>query len=221
MNNRYPIRDAFILVVAMVPIAYLAYNYNALPQVVPTHFDLEGKANGFSDKREMWFIVSFLSALSAGIYFLIKNLPKIDPKKTARLSVHAFNKISIAIVILLSALNILIIYSGINGSVMLNKLLFPFLGLFFVYMGNMMHSIKPNYFVGIRVPWTLENEDNWRATHQFGGKLWFIGGIIITLSTLLFPLKSGSIIFMCGIGCLGIIPVIYSYIYFKKHKQLP
>ncbi len=220
MVTRYFLRDAFILLIAIMPIAYLAYNYQDLPQIVPTHFGIDGVANGFSNKKDMWFIVAFLSALSIGIYFLIRNLPKIDPKKTAKLSADTFQKISLAVVVLLSALNILIIYSGMQGSLVPNKLLFPFLGLFFCYIGNLMHSIKPNYFVGIRTPWTLENEVNWRATHQFGSKLWFIGGIIITISTLLFPLKSGSIIFMCGIACLGIMPVIYSYLYFKKHKQI-
>ena len=221
MRNRFFIRDVAILMIALVPVAYLAYNYTSLPQIVPTHFGIDGKANGFSQKKKLWLIVIFLSAISAGVYFLIKNLPKIDPKKTAKLSAAAFKKISIAMVVLLSALNILIVYSSIHGSIVLNKLLFPFLGLFFIYMGNLMHSIKPNYFVGIRVPWTLESEDNWRATHQFGGKLWFVGGIIITICTLLFPVEAGSIIFMCGIALMVIIPVIYSYLYFKNHKQLP
>lgn len=218
MSNRYSFRDAFILLVAIVPIAYLAYNYNRLPPFVPTHFGLDGKANGFSNKKDMWFIVILVSAISAGVYFLIKNLSKIDPKKTAKLSAQAFNKISIGIVILFAALNIMIVYSSTHGSIVLNKLLFPFLGLFFVYMGNLMHSIKPNYFVGIRVPWTLENEDNWRATHQFGGKLWFTGGIIITIGTLLFSIETGSIIFICGIALMAIAPIIYSYLYFKNHK---
>jgi len=221
MSNTYSPRNIIVWVIVLVPVVYLAYSYNALPQIVATHFGLDGKADGFGPKKELWFIVILLSAIATGVYFLIKNLSKIDPKKTAKLSADAFQKISLAVVVLLSALNILIIYSSIQGSMAPNKLLFPFLGLFFCYLGNLMHSIKPNYFVGIRTPWTLENEGNWRATHQFGSKLWFIGGIIITISTLLFPLKSGSIIFMCGIACLGIMPVIYSYLYFKKHKQLP
>ncbi|HXB44896.1 MAG TPA: SdpI family protein [Puia sp.] len=214
-------RNAAIFLIVLVPIGYLAYNYASLPEIVPTHFGIDGKANGFSPKKNLWFVVILLSAISIGVYFLINNISRIDPKKTAKLSAAAFKKISIALVILICASNILIVYSSIHRSLVVNKLLFPFLGLFFIYIGNLMHSIKPNYFVGIRVPWTLENEDNWRATHQFGGKLWFIGGIIITICTLWLPLQPGTIIFICGIALLAIIPVIYSYIYFKNHKGLP
>lgn len=219
MSNRNFLRDILILLIASMPVVYLAYNYDALPQIVPTHFGLDGKADHFGPKKELWLIVILLSAISAGVHFLIKNIHKIDPKKAARLSTSSFQKISVGIVIFLSALNILIVYSSISGSIILTKLIFPFAGLFFIYIGNFMHSIKPNYFVGIRVPWTLENEDNWRATHQFGGKLWFAGGIIITISTLLFPAKTGMVIFMTGVALLAIIPIIYSYLYFKKYKQ--
>ena len=82
-----------------------------------------------------------------------------------------------------------------------------------------MHSIKPNYFVGFRTPWTLENEDNWRKTHQLVGKLWVPGGILITLAALLLPAKAGFIVFICMISVITIIPGIYSYRYFKNHKQ--
>jgi uncharacterized membrane protein len=219
MNNKNFLRDGFILIIAILPIIYLAYTYNSLPEIVPTHFGLDGRADKFGPKKELWFVVILLSGITAGIYFLIKNIHRIDPKRTAKISSTVFQKISVGLVIFLSAVNILIIYSSINGSVIMAKLIFPFVGLLFVYIGNFMHSIKPNYFVGIRVPWTLENEENWRATHQFAGKLWFAGGILITVSTLLSPESAGIIIFICGTLLLGLIPMIYSYLYFKKSKQ--
>jgi uncharacterized membrane protein len=143
MSSRYFLRNTFILLVAFMPVIYLAYNYNNLPKIVPTHFGLDGKADGFGPKKELWFVVILLSAISTGIYFLIKNLNKIDPKKTAKLSSSAFQKISAGLVIFLSALNILLVYSSISGSIVLSKLIFPFSGLFLIYMGNFMHSIKP------------------------------------------------------------------------------
>ncbi|HLK30211.1 MAG TPA: SdpI family protein [Puia sp.] len=219
MNNTHYLRNGFILLIAMLPVIYLAYNYNSLPEIVATHFSLDGKADKFGSKKELWFIVILLSGLATGVYFLIKNIYRIDPKRTAKLSVAIFQRISVGLVVFLSAVNILVVYSTITGSVIMTKLIFPFVGLLFVYIGNFMHGLKPNYFVGIRVPWTLENEDNWRATHQFGGKLWFGGGILITICTLIFPESAGIFIFIGGTLLLGLIPVIYSYLYFKKSKQ--
>jgi len=211
--------ELFVLLIAAIPIVYLLCIYNSLPQTIPTHFGFSGKPDGFGNKSTLWINISILSVVSIGAYLVVTNLPKIDPKKTAKLSAQAFQKIAIAVVLLLSAVSISIIYATVNGTFN-TKLLLPLLGLFFVYMGNVMHSIKPNYFVGIRLPWTLEDPDNWRVTHQLGGKLWFVGGIIITACTLLLPEKIGSIVFICIVAIIVLIPVIYSYLYFKKHKQV-
>ena len=157
-----------------------------------------------------------MPVVSIGIYFLLNNLYRIDPKKTAKLSPETFSKIGMAVVLLFAALGISIIYASAHGSFSM-RLFLPIMGLFFVYMGNMMHSIKPNYFVGIRLPWTLEDPDNWRVTHQLAGKLWFSGGIIITIATLLLPEKIATIFFFCGVAVIVLIPIIYSYRYFKSH----
>ena len=101
----------------------------------------------------------------------------------------------------------------------IEKLLLPTISIFLSLMGNLMINIKPNYFVGIRVPWTLENEDNWRKTHRLGGKLWFAGGLVAAILTIALPYQYAILSFICIIGILVIIPVGYSYLYFKKHQQ--
>src|ERR1700689_716361 len=136
--------EILVLLIAAIPVVYLAYIYNSLPQTIPTHFGLSGKPDNFGNKSSLWVTVLIMSGLSIGLYLLVTNLSKIDPKKTAKLSEQAFQKIAIAVVLLLSAVTISIIYATVNGTFN-TKLLLPLLGLFFVYMGNMMHSIKPNY----------------------------------------------------------------------------
>ncbi len=211
--------DFAALIIWLLPIIYFIKIYSSLPQIVALHFGIDGKPDRFGDKGEMIWPIVLLSALTIGIYFLIKYLPKIDPKKTAGYSADTFKKISFLLVIFLSALELFIINSAITGSFTFHKFMFPLFGLFFAYLGNLMHSIKSNYFVGIRTPWTLEDPETWRATHQLGGKMWFVGGIIITISTLLLPYKIGFIIFLSITLIIALIPVIYSFIYFKKHNK--
>ena len=219
MKKSSPLGILLIFLILIIPVVYTASIYSTLPETIPLHFGIDGKADGFGNKSKIWFIVILLTVVSAGVYLLIANLPKIDPKKTAGQSPELYQKIAVVIIIFLCALNIVMVYSAVSGSITINKLMLPLLGLMFTVLGNYMHSIKPNYFVGFRTPWTLENEDNWRKTHQLVGKLWVPGGILITLATLLLPAKAGFIVFICMISVITIIPGIYSYRYFKNHKQ--
>jgi uncharacterized membrane protein len=219
MINKFSLKELFILCIALIPALYLLYIYPSLPETVPVHFNFSGKPDDYAHKSTLFYTVGLLTVVTLGVYLLIKFLPNIDPKKTARVSASVLQKISVAMVVFFSAINIIIIYSSVSGSFNLSRLFNPLLGLFFTYIGNLMHNIKPNYFVGIRVPWTLEDPNNWRATHQMGGKLWVAGGIVITISTLLLPPKVGEMSFMVMTAILAIVPIAYSYLYFKKHQQ--
>jgi uncharacterized membrane protein len=207
------------IIIWLVPIFYFLHIYSNLPQTVALHFDINGNPNRYGNKDELIGVQILLSVITITVYFLIHYLPKIDPKKTVSYSAETFKKVSFLLVIFLSAIQLITINSSITGRFTLNKFLLPILGLFFAYLGNLMHSIKPNYFFGIRTPWTLEDPETWRATHQLGGKLWFIGGITITIITLILPTKIAFPIFIGIIITMSLIPVAYSYLYFKKHNQ--
>lgn len=207
-----------MILVSILPLFYLLKVYASLPAIIPTHFGFDGKPNGFSGKEDLIWIVLSLSLISIGVYFLIRYLLLFDPKKTASQSAGNMQKITIAVVALLSIINILIIYSSIQRSISFSKMFNPLMGIFFIVVGNLMYNIKPNYFVGIRIPWTLENQDNWRATHHVGGKLWILGGILIIISYPFLPGKPGEYFFMTVTIGLAIIPIIYSFIYFRNHK---
>jgi immunity protein, SdpI family len=82
-----------------------------------------------------------------------------------------------------------------------------------------MHNIKPNYFAGFRLPWTLENADNWRKTHLLGGKLWFVGGLLIAVICLILPPAASMVAFYSIMTVVVIIPAVYSYRLYKKQKS--
>ena len=207
-----------MVLIMAIPVMYTASIYSSLPSTIPTHFDINGRANAFGSKDMIWFTTLLLAGVSAALYFLITNLPKIDPKKTAGQSPELFHKLAVILVVFMCALNLVIIYATQNGSFTITNLMLPLIGLLFLVLGNYMHSIKPNYFVGFRLPWTLENEDNWRKTHRLVGKLWVGGGLVITIATLLLPAKPGFIVFISIAIIITIIPTVYSYRYFKKHQ---
>ena len=219
MLNKFSWKELVVLLIALLPGVYLYHIYPSLPPTIPTHFGLSGKPDGYGGKETLIYTTVLLAGLALGLYLLIKFLPSIDPKKTAGLSATTFQKSAVGLVIFLTAINILTMYASVAGSFNFTRLLFPLMGLFFIYIGNLMHSLKPNYFVGIRLPWTREDPDNWRVTHQLGGKLWVAGGLAVTFCTLVLPARTGGILFLILISLMVIIPVVYSYRYFKKTNQ--
>ncbi len=218
MKSVFSLRTLVLLLLALLPFFYLLSIYPELPARVPTHFDASFKPDSYSNKSSLWTLVSMLIVLSMGIYFLLHFLPSIDPKKTAKYSAAVFDKIGIAMVLFLSFINFLILHAAKTGSFRFGNLFPVALGLLFSFLGNLMHSIKPNYFAGIRTPWTLESEETWRKTHQLAGKLWFFGGFLLIAGSLL-PGVAGKILFFCLLPVLVLVPVIYSYTYYKSIQK--
>jgi uncharacterized membrane protein len=207
-----------ILLIIAVPFIYVAIIYPNLPQTIPIHFGLDGKADGFGNKRNIWMSTSVLAAVSLGIYLLMNFLPSIDPKKKAGQSPDVYRKIALAVVVFLTCINLTIVRSSQSNGFEMARFMLPVMGAFFAILGNYMHSIKPNYFVGFRTPWTLESEDNWRKTHQLVSKIWVPGGLLIILGTFLLPFKMGIAFMFVVLFPMVIIPAVFSYRYYKKHK---
>lgn len=206
--------------VALIPGIYLAANWNSLPERVALHFDLEGKPDRYGDKTELLVVVAVLSLMTAGIYFLLSNIYKIDPKRYAAENKDRLQRMGFAVGIFMSALCCVIVYSTTKGSIEFGlRYIFAGVGLLFSLIGNYMHNMKPNYFAGLRVPWTLNNEENWRKTHLLAGKLWFGGGLLIAILCLLLPDPISLVIFFVVTAILIIIPVVYSYRLYKKNKE--
>jgi uncharacterized membrane protein len=221
MKPRLYISDLAMLVVIALPLVYLYVIYCSLPLQVATHFNFKGEPDKISSKSTLWTALGFTSGMSILVYLLLRFLPVIDPKKKARYSAVTFNKMAVAVVLLIVCINFLIIDAAQTGTFKFNKTMPVLLGAFFIFLGNILHSIKPNYFAGIRTPWTLESEETWRKTHQLGGKLWFAGGFLLIIAGLVLPVPYNDYAMPCIIFCMAIIPVVYSYVYYKSisHKQ--
>ncbi len=216
--KKFSLLDVAALLIWLLPIGYLLWVYGSLPAIVPMHYGADGKPNRYGSKSDFLVMQMIFPLISGGTYFLLKFLPSIDPKKQVKYGEQTFQKLGFGLVIFMAAISISITFATINQSFKIDKLLLPLIGLLFVFLGNVMHSIKPNYFAGVRTPWTLEDEGNWRATHRLTGKIWVIGGLIITIATLVLPEGMGVFVFLPGILIISFIPIIYSYIYFKKHQ---
>ena len=209
-----------IWLVMLAPAIYLAIIWNKIPETVPMHFDLYGNVDKYGSRESFRLLVVALIIITAGMYLILCNIYRIDPKKTAFQNKDRMQRIGFYVCLYLSAIWMMIIYAVLHSnSSMIMKFVFVAMGLLFALLGSNMYNIKPNYFAGIRLPWTLENEDNWRQTHQFAGRLWFFGGIIIAVVALLLNNRSAPIACGAVMAVLIIIQIIYSYNLYRNQTK--
>ena len=195
-----------VVLITSAPFIYMGMIWQSLPERVPTHFGIDGKPDAFGTKTSAMIPLAIVMGVGLLVYFLIKNIEKFDPKRAKQVSKDTFDKFAMLMLIFMSGLSIYIVHSTIQSQV--DGLLFVLLGLFFAAMGNLMHSIQPNYFIGLRLPWTLDNDDNWRKTHQLAGKIWFAGGLVIAGSALIQSGEFSFFILMGMIIIMTLIPVV-------------
>ena len=199
-----------------IPFIYLAIVWNQIPDTIATHFDIKGEADDFGSKN---MLIYLLLLMIVGVFLLFKIIPVIDPKKKIALMGDSYQKIQFWVMGLMSAICIFFIYKTVSGGNLNNNLLFALMGLFSMALGNYMPTIKPNYFVGIRTPWTLENETNWRKTHRLGGKVFMISGLLITLSALLLDGEKALVAMLAVTMLMSFILIGYSYLTYRKDSN--
>lgn len=205
-----------IIGIVLLPFIYLAFIWNTLPEKVPTHWNYKGEVDHWGDK---FSLIGLLFMLPVLVYVLLLVVPKIDPKKRITLMGGKYYQLKFLLVLCMSLLTLFIIFITKNQSFLSPNLSYILIGVLFMVLGNYFKVIQPNYFIGIRTPWTLENTEVWKITHVFAGKLWFIGGLTIVLGGLIFENNSFTIAFLSLIGVLAIVPIVYSYVKFKEIEK--
>ena len=205
-----------LLIVVLIPFVYLAYIWSSLPDTVPLHWNYKGEIDDWGNKFSLIFITFLLSGLT---YILFTVIPFIDPKKRIQTMGNKYHNLKFLMVLFMSALAVFIIYSAKEQSITNPSFIYLAIGLLFMLLGNYMKIIKANYFIGIRTPWTLEYESIWKSTHKLASKIWFVGGLAIVISSLTTNKDFNGIFFISVITLLAIIPVVYSYMEYRKLKK--
>jgi len=208
------------LVLLAIPFGYAAYLYPSLPETIPTHFNIKGEADGFGGKDSIFLGPGILGGVGLFTFFLLSNIKNFDPKRYKSEDDGMFKKFALFMVAFLSLLGLVITISSTSPSMNVTNLILPLLGFSFAALGWYMPKIHQNYFAGFRLPWTLENVDNWNETHKVAGTVWLYGGFFQAITTLIFEAKWGFICFMAATVIMVIIPTLFSYRMFKNGNQI-
>lgn len=202
-----------LIAIVLIPFIYLAYIWESLPETVPVHWNFKGEIDRWGKKSTLIFINFLLPVLT---YLIFSVVPLIDPKKKLQNMGNKFYNLKFLMVLFMSGLAIFILYSIKSQSITNPSLILLAIGLLYMLLGNYMKTLKANYFIGIRTPWTLENETVWKKTHLLAGKWWFFGGLLIVVSSLILDKDVNGIIFISTTILITLIPLVYSYLEYKK-----
>lgn len=213
-------KELIIWVILIVPFIFSVYYWDNVPQQMITHWGIDGKPNGWSNKNVGLFGMPMLSVV---MYLLFLVYPKIDPKKrNFELFGNAYYVIRLSIAAFIGILSVIVLYVNMGCQINIGKTVITMVSLLMLLYGNVLGNIRHNYFVGIRVPWTLNNEEVWRLTHRLAGKIWVIASIIMLPICIFVPVSSLTWIFIAYMTGIFIYPMYFSYKTYKElNKDMP
>jgi len=213
MSNKLTI----ILCSALLIIAVLAgiVLYPRLPDPVPSHWNAAGQVDGYSSRFWGVFLVPIMLV---PLLLLFIAIPNIDPLKANIAKFRGvFNAFILVFTVYMLFVYTLTLLAALGVKFNMTTLLMPVVGLLFIGISYMIRKAKRNFFIGIRTPWTLSNDQVWDETHKLGSWLFLLAGIV-TIFTGFFGEK--SIYFMlAAILLAAFVPVVYSYILWRKVSQ--
>jgi len=195
-------------VIILLPVLAGVILWDQLPARMPSHWNAGGDVDGWSSKA---FVVFGLPSILLAAQWLCALGTAADPKKAN----HPEKILALVLWIIpvLSVLLFAITYAVALGKTVQMEVIMPvFMGLLFAIIGNYLPKCKQNYTIGIKIPWTLNSEENWNKTHRFAGWLWTVCGIVIMLTGFF----GGFWIFFAVTLLMVAAPFIYSYSLHRK-----
>lgn len=196
-------------------LVFSAVIYNQLPARVPIHWNINGVADDYGTRE---FGALFVPGLSLGLWLLFQILPKLDPltiTSPERFSyvpfLDTFRRFLNFIVLFMAGLHVTTLGIALGWPIQIGQVMMIGIGLLFAAMGNEFGRLKRNSFAGIRVPWTLANEEVWRISHRVGGRAFVLVGLISVVCGLIVPPEIGIIVLMILVLGWVVFTMVYSY----------
>lgn len=204
----------FASIVTLLPAVAGVILWDKLPAIMTTHWGADGVADGFSGKG---FAVFGLPLILLALFWLCV-------LATSKFSGNENQNPKMVSVVLWLFPVISLVVNFVTYAIALDldfnapALFFVLMGVMFLVLGNYLPKCSRNRTMGIKIPWTLSNDENWNATHRFGGRVWVLCGVAMLVCAFL-PLVS-AVYTMVGILLVAILlPTLYSWLYYRKQAK--
>ena len=202
-------------IIILLPILGGVLLWDKLPERVPFHWGINGEVDGWASKP---MAVFGLPPFMLAIQWICILATGLEPKAKNVTTTKMLGIVLWIIPVLNLFLHVMVYLAAFGRKVDMAAIMPLFMGALFVVIGNYLPKCKQSYTMGIKLPWTLNDEENWNKTHRLAGKLWVAGGLLCMPCALLsgawaFIVMMSILVVMCAV------PTVYSYRYYKKHKK--
>jgi uncharacterized membrane protein len=206
------------LVISMLALAAMVASRLPADMQLPTHWNLEGEADGFSGK---WPALLMPAAITAAMSLLMYFLPSLEPRgQGLKRSQGLYLSAWAGLLLMGVAIELVTIAAALGWSVPADRVIMGTVGVILVLIGNQLGKSRSMYLVGIRTPWTLASEEVWIKTHRLGGKLMVgAGALMIIASILPVPPELRGIVIGASIAIAVLVPVVYSYVLWRRETK--
>ena len=205
------------LIGAMVLAGLIALPH--LPGSVPVHWNAAGHVNGWGSPL---FAVLFPPALALGLWLSLLLLPTVDPRRRhyAQFS-GTYRLLRLLVVALIAVMDVVTLGHALGSRVNVPAAAALSISAMLLVLGNLLQRVRPTWFVGIRTPWTLSDDEVWRRTHRLGGRLFMLAALTPPLGLLAGP---STLLRLTAAAVLvpALAAVLYSYLlYSRLHRGMP
>ncbi len=208
--------DLVGLLMVVAGFVLVAVQYPSLPDPMPTHWNAAGHVDGWMPK----FWGSYVFPITMAVLWLVfLVLPRISPRGfEMEPFLRAWGVLKVTVLGLVLYIGTLVLRASRHSGELSQTGVIVGLGILFIVIGNLLGKVTRNFFVGIRTPWTLASEEVWLRTHRLAGKLFVVAGLIVAASSWM-GLRVWPV-FIC-ILLAALIPVVYSYVLYRRLEGLP
>ncbi len=202
-------RIAVLLLVTNLVISVVTYPM--LPDRIIIHWGAGGVPDGYGSKLSGVLLMQLVQFIIFGIYVVI---PRIDPQKKIDASKGYYSNLMNLMMGYFLFFNVLFITQNLGYEYNMTSVMMPAVGALLFLMGGILSNAEPNWFVGVRTPWTLSNEDVWRSTHEKAGLIFKIWGVISTTGVFIPSVSIWLLLASITIGVIYL--VVFSYTEYKR-----
>lgn len=200
-------------VVILLPMLFGLAFWNQLPATMTSHWGADGVADGTAPKAFMVFGMPLILLALQWLMLLVESVMQKNNSQNQKIVAIMYGIVPVTSLVV----HIFIYSVALEKEWDLFALLFVFIGLMLVFIGNYLPKTTRNRTAGIKLRWTMGNDENWQKTHRLGGKIYFWGGLAVVASALL-PIKLAIAVTIAVIVVSIVVPTVFSYSIYKKHK---
>jgi uncharacterized membrane protein len=202
--------------IILLTIAFTVSVYSGLPDRMPVHWGVRGNVNRYGSRAEAAFLMPIVMI---GLWLLLRFLPRVDSRRAnyAKFG-DTYDLLVNSLIGLFAVMHVALLGTALGWPISMERLVPALVGLQFLILGNALPRARPNWWFGIRTPWTLTNDRVWMRTHRVGGYLLAAAGIVLLVAAAV-PGAWTVTLGITAVGAAAFGSFIYSYFAWKQETS--